>query len=249
MTGDRQKKTQQAVTGGGSALRRYQNVIVGRRSILALIYYEWCMLAGAVPGAIGLLMRKLFWPRLFGACGAGVLFGANVILRHPHRVELGERCVISDGCILEARTDSSTAIKIGADSILSNNVMISCKNGTVDIGKRAGIGAQTIMHAVNGCAVEIGDDVLIGPRCYFAGGGNYNTDRTDIPMALQGLKDKTGVELGSDIWLGANVSVLSGVTIGDGSIVAAGAVVTSAIPDKGVAMGVPAKVARFRGEN
>lgn len=68
-------------------------------------------------------------------------------------------------------------------------------------------------------------------------------------MALQGLKDKTGVELGSDIWLGANVSVLSGVTVGDGSIVAAGAVVTSAIPDKGVAMGVPAKVVRIRGEN
>ena len=171
-----------------------------------------------------------------------------MILRHPHRIRLGERCVISDGCILEARTESSTALTVGDDSILSNNVMISCKNGTVDIGSRVGIGAQTIMHAVNGCAVEIGDDVLIGPRCYFAGGGNYNTERTDIPMALQGLKDETGVVLGNDIWLGANVSVLSGVTIGDGSIVAAGAVVTSAVPDRGVAMGVPARVTRLRGD-
>ncbi len=237
------------MTRGGSALRRYQDLIVGRRSIPTLIYFEWCLFVGSIPGAIGLLMRKLFWPRLFAACGAGVLFGAHVTLRHPQRIKLGDRCVISDGCILEARADSEIAIVIGADSMLSNNVMISCKNGKIHIGERAGVGTQTVMHAVNGCAVTIGDDVLIGPRCYFAGGGNYNTDRTDIPMAQQGLKDEPGVELGNDIWLGANVSVLSGVTIGDGSIVAAGAVVTGSLAKGSVAMGVPAKIARTRETN
>ncbi len=247
MTSRKGQKTQAAATSGGSALRRYQNLIVGRRGVLALLHYEWCILVGTLPGALGLLMRKIFWPSLFGSCGRGTIFGANVAVRHPHRIHLGECCVIGDGCILEARTDSPRGIAIGSDTILSNNTMISCKNGTVTIGQRAGVGAQTIIHAVNGCSVVIGDDVLIGPRCYFAGGGNYNTDRTDIPISEQGLKDnETGVELKDDVWLGANVCVLPGVTLGCGSIIAAGAVVTSSIADKGIAMGVPARLVRRR---
>ena len=69
------------------------------------------MLSRAMPSAIGLLKRRSIWTRLFGACGAGVVFGANVIPRHPHRIKLGERCVISDGSILEVHTDSSTACR------------------------------------------------------------------------------------------------------------------------------------------
>ena len=88
---------------------------------------------------------------------------------------------------------------------------------------------------------------MIGPRCYFAGGGNYKSDRLDIPMAQQGLQEEPGIKLGSDIWLGANVTVLPNVEIGTGSIVAAGSVVTRDISERGIAMGVPAKTERIRG--
>jgi len=200
------------VTKGGSAVRNYQDTIVGHRSLLKLIYFEFALFCGAFPGALGILLRKLLWPRLFGACERGVVFGSNVTLRHPHRIGLGERCVVSDGCVLDACTESEVVIEIGVDCILSNNVLISCKNGSVSIGQRVGVGAQTIIHAVNSCIVEIGHDVMIGPRCYLAGGGNYNTDRLDVPMSQQGPKQETGVRLGSDIWLGANVSVLPDVS-------------------------------------
>jgi len=82
---------------------------------------------------------------------------------------------------------------------------------------------------VTGFFVQIGSDVLTEPRCYFAGRSNYNTDCTDIPMSQQGIKEESGIELGDDIWLGANVTVLYEVTIGDSSIVGAGAEITSAI--------------------
>lgn len=241
------KKSHAAVTGSGSALRKYQNVVVGHESIPGLLYFEWCMFLGVLPGAIGLILRKIFWPRMFGSCGRGCNFGQNIIVRHPHRIHLGVRAVISDGCVLDARTDGDDEVlMLQDDVILSNNVMISCKDGNVVVGARTGIGAQTIIQSTNQCPVTIGEDVMIGPRCYFVGGGSYNVERIDIPMREQGIKPDTGVEVRSDVWLGANVTVLGGVTMQKGSIAGAGSVVTSSIPEYGVCVGVPARVVRTR---
>ena len=120
------KKTHASVTGG-SPLRTYQEVIVGRSGWLDLLYFEWCAWLSPVPGAVGLLLRKLFWPRLFAACGRGVVFGGSVVLRQPGRIRLGERVVVSDGCILDGRSDERVeSIVVGDDAMLSNDVMLSC---------------------------------------------------------------------------------------------------------------------------
>jgi galactoside O-acetyltransferase len=136
------------------------------------------MWLACIPGGLGLFLRRVFWPRLFGSCGKGVAFAANIILRHPHRIHLGDRVVISEGCILDARNDHSSHVVVFEDDvILSNNVMISCKDGSIHIGARTGINAQTIIQSTNQCPVSIGADVIIGPRCYIVGGGSYNTER------------------------------------------------------------------------
>ncbi len=243
------QKSHEAVTAEGSILSRYQDVVVGTRSLIRTIYFEWCIWLAKVPGALGLALRKIFWSRLFASCGTGVFFGENIILRHPNRIHLGNKVVISDGCILDARNEESTnVIQLGDNVILSNNVMISCKGGTVKIGSNTGLGAQMIIQAVMNSPVEIGNDVFIGPMCYITGGGNYNTERLDIPIWKQGLKEMGKTVLGDDIWLGANVTVLGEVEIGSGSIVAAGAVVSKSIPEKSVCRGVPAKIFKTRGE-
>lgn len=246
-SGVKTTKTHAAVTEEGSMLAKYQNVMVGQRSLGATLYYEWCAWMGLIPGAIGLFLRRLFWPRLFGSCGKGVTFGANVILRHPNRIYIADNVVISDGCILDARNGAAEkVIVLEKEVILSNDVMISCKNGTVRIGAYSGIGAQTIIHSAHNCSVCIGCDVVIGPRCYLVGGGNYKTDRLDIPIWRQGNNPDSGVILENDIWLSANVTVLGGVTIETGSIIAAGAVVTMSMPAMSVCGGVPAKVIKMR---
>ncbi len=244
-----QMKTQASITEGGSALQRYCRVIVGRPGWGALVYFEICTWLAIVPGALGLFLRKSLWPGLLGNCGKGVVFGASVTLRHPHRVHLGDRVVVSDGCILDARNGSAEkAIDISDDVILANNVTISCKGGTVRVGAGSGIGTQTVIHAVNGCRVELGADQVVGPDCYIAGGGNYDIDRVDLPMVRQGLREsEEGVTLEGDNWLGAKVTILPGVTMGRGSVAAAGAVVTSSVPPMAVCGGVPAKVIRMRG--
>ncbi|WP_187288571.1 acyltransferase [Desulfarculus baarsii] len=228
-------------------LSRYQDVVVGSRSAWKLIYYEWCLLVGALPGALGLFLRKLFWPRMFGSCGRGVAIGARVVVRHPGRIHLGRNVVISEGCILDARNPQRhDPLILGDDVNLSNDVMISCKNGSVRIGERTGVGARTIIHSADDNPVVVGADAAIGPMCYIVGGGNYNIDRLDAPMSMQGVRRTGGVVIEDDVWLGANVTVLDGVRMGKGAVGAAGAVLTKDAPPLAICMGVPARVAAFR---
>lgn len=241
------QKTHQAVSGKGSPLAKYQDVMVGSRSWAALLYYEWCMLLGPLPGAIGMLLRKIFWPRLFAECGKGCLFAPGIILRHPGRIGLGSSVVISEGCVLDARhSNAAVSIRLGDNVILSNNVMLSCKNGMIAISENCGLNAQAIVQSTNNCPVFIGPDCLIGQQCFIVGGGSYNIDCLDMPIRRQGIRNDGGVRLEGDVWLGGKVTVLGGVTMGRGSVAGAGAVLTKSVAPYTVSLGVPARVVKTR---
>ena len=240
-------KTHTVITEKGSALSKYQHVILGTKSVPFLIYFEFCSWVGVIPGALGIFLRKLFWPGLFGSCGKGVMFAKNIVLRHPKRIHLGDRVIISEGSVLDARHDDEEKVLTLADDVmLSVNVIISCKNGCVQIGPRTGLSAQTVIHATNDCPVEIGADGIIGPQSYIVGGGNYNYEQLEVPIREQGIKPDGGVKLENNVWLGAKTTVLGGVTIHSGSITGAGAVVTRSMPANSIFAGVPAKLIRKR---
>ena len=65
------------------------------------------LLAQRVPGALGLALRKTLYPSLLGACGRNVIFGQNVVLRHPHKIRIGDNVVIDDNCLLDAKGDAN----------------------------------------------------------------------------------------------------------------------------------------------
>lgn len=239
-------KTHAAVTGGGSPWRRYQEVVVGRTGLWPTLRFELGVWLAQVPGALGLALRKALWPGLLGAVGPGALFGQGIVLRHPGRIRLGARVVLSEGCVLDARHETvPCAIALGDDVILSSGVIVQCKGATIRIGDRSGLGMGSVVLATDANDVTIGADVAIGPRCVI-GGGNYNIGRLDVPIWRQGIQRDRPIVLEDDLWLGSNVTVLSGVRIGRGSIVAAGAVVTHDIPPHTLAGGVPAKPLRRR---
>lgn len=92
--------------------------------------------------------------------------------------------------------------------------------------------------------VTIGKNVMMAANCAFIA-SNHNTDRIDIPMNRQGGTNAP-ITVGDDVWLCYGSIVCAGVTIGNGAIVAAGAVVTKDVPAYAVVGGVPAKILRYR---
>lgn len=88
--------------------------------------------------------------------------------------------------------------------------------------------------------VYIGDNVMIGPNTLITTVGHPLTPKG----RREHLAQATEIHIGNDVWLGGNVTVLPGVTIGNNVVVGAGAVVTKDIPDNSLALGVPARVVR-----
>jgi len=88
--------------------------------------------------------------------------------------------------------------------------------------------------------VSFGDDVLIAPNCSF-----YTaTHPIDVQFRKQGLEYAKPIKIGNNVWIGGNVVVLPGVTIGDNSVIGAGSVVTKDIPANVVAVGNPCREIR-----
>jgi maltose O-acetyltransferase len=112
----------------------------------------------------------------------------------------------------------------------------------IRLGARSGIGVNADLHGT----ITIGDDVMMGPGCIMVT-RNHSFDRTDIPMNQQGFGEDLPIFIEDDVWLGINVTLMPGVRVGRGSIVAAGAVVTRDVPPYTIVAGVPAAVIASRG--
>ena len=228
---------------GRSKAERYAQLVVGRPGIAALARHEAIVtLCSALPGALGLFLRAKLYPLLLGRTGRNVTFGCNVVLRHPHKIRIGDDVVIDDGCCLDAKGEDNNGIDIGAGVFIGRGTILSCKNGDIEIGARANIGFNC--EIFSGARVRLGSDTLLAAYTYLVG-GDHNHDRTDIPV-LQQERVARGIEVGDNVWLGAHVVVADGVTIGRDAIVGAGAVVRRRIPPFSVAAGVPARVIRDR---
>jgi len=226
-----------------SALQKYQETVLGRPGVWYLIKFEFIMLLCSwVPGALGFLLRKIFYPSLFAKVGHGVVFGRNLVIRHPHKITIGDYVMIDDDCVLDAKGCPGEHFLIGDHVIVSRGCILSAKKGTLSIGENTNFGAYCLVYAV--AETSIGRDTLFAAQCYI-GGSMYHIDRIDIPPIQQGSY-ANGVTIGDGCWLGAGVKVLDGVTISDGVVLGSGAVVNKNIEPFTVAVGVPAKIMKQR---
>ena len=116
-------------------------------------------------------------------------------------------------------------------------------NPELSIGDYSGVGVNCLVSG----RTYIGDHVMMGPDCIMYS-YSHAYDRLDIPMDQQGFEDPTPIHIGDDVWIGARVIILPGVTVGSHCIIGAGAVVTKDVPDYAIVGGVPAKVIRYRTE-
>jgi acetyltransferase-like isoleucine patch superfamily enzyme len=233
------KAQEQLFAAGTSARQKYASLVVGQPGLGALLKYELVvMFSQACPGAIGLAMRKALYPLLLGSCGRNVVFGQNVVLRHPHKIHIGNNVVVDDNCLLDAKGESNRGIRIGSGVFIGRNSILSCKNGDIELGDGANIGFNCEVFSAS--RVTIGASVLMAAYSYVIGGDHDFSDPTAAVLAQS--RTSAGVDVGAGAWLGAGTKILDGVRVGEHAIVGAAAVVRDDVPAHTVAVGIPARV-------
>ncbi len=239
----RQVGIQEAMEAGASPLRKYQDLVVGSRGLGRLVLHEAVMLVSSwVPGALGLLLRKLLYPLLLGSVGRGVVFGQGVVLRHPQKIRLGDGVTVDDLVVLDAKGTTNRGIDVGHGVFLGRGTILSCKDGDIAIGDHGNFGFHC--EIFSGSSVTVGRHGLFAAQAYLVGGG-HEFEQEGLAVIDQ-PRSSRGISLGDNVWVGAGAKVLDGVRIGSDAVVGANAVVNADLPDGAVAAGVPARVLRYR---
>ena len=167
---------------------------------------------------------RVCYYRMRGGRGihAKSIFGKGVKIERPWNLKMGTRCVLQPDVWLNILTDSAR----------------------LEIGEFTFIGRGTTIEA--SLPMSIGRGTLIGPGVYITD-HNHGT-AMGRPMFEQPCV-VSPVNIGDDVWIGANCVILPQVAIGRGAIIGAGAVVNKEVPPNAIMGGVPAKFIKFRGDH
>jgi acetyltransferase-like isoleucine patch superfamily enzyme len=245
--GKKEFKIQDSISGRKkSNLQKYQDMVIGSSRFMDLIKYELVILLSSwIPGALGIFLRSKLYPLLLGSTGRGVIFGMNIVLRHTKKIFIGNNVIIDDNVMIDAKGIDNIGIKLEDEVFLGRNTILSCKGGDIILKERVNLGFNCEVYSSN--KVEIGKDTLVAAYSYFVGGGNYKLDNITIPINQQpDFEGAGGIKLEGNNWVSAHCVILDGVNIGEGSVIAAGAVVNKSVPAFSIAAGVPAKVIKSR---
>ena len=228
-----------------SRFANYSDMFVGKRGFFAFLKYEilttWF---SNCPGAAGIAFRSIFYKFLFKKVGKGVIFGKSVTIRNPHKIVIGNNVIIDENVMLDAKGTNNKGILLENGVFLGRNTILSCKNGDIILKENVNIGFNCEVYSLN--KVEIGENTLIAAYTYIIGGGHSSED-ADTPFRDQ-EKHAKGIKIGKNVWLGAKSVIMDGCSVGDNSIIGAGAIVTKDVPEYSVAVGMPAKVMKDRRE-
>ena len=145
---------------------------------------------------------------------------------------LGEECFVS-----ELASVDNDALRLGDRSYVAAGAYLT---GTLSVGRDCSINPYTVIRG----DVRIGDAVRIGAHTSILG-FNHSISDTTVEFFRQPLTSR-GIRIGDDVWVGSHVVVLDGVTVGDQSVLAAGAVVTKDVPAGTIVGGNPARFLRWR---
>lgn len=153
---------------------------------------------------------------------------------------IGKHCLIDALSIEGVYFGNGVSIGKGTSIVCTGSIRQLGKG--LKVGKNVGLGDMCHYGCAGG--IEIGDDTIVGIYVTMHS-ENHNFKDPKIPIRLQGVNHK-GIKIGKDCWIGAKATILDGSVIGNGCIVAAGAVVTGIFPDNCILAGVPAKIIKRR---
>lgn len=173
-----------------------------------------------VPGVSGVALRKAWFGRRFKS--SGEVF-----------IERGCEFVSPEAMCFEG------VVGIGMGSFFAAD------GGSIEVGDNAAFNTNVHVNASVGGEIKIGRWCIIGPNVVMRTAG-HKFDNPNEFIRKQGHV-MLDIILGDDVWVGANAVILGGVRVGKGAVIGAGAVVTKDVPPFGIAVGVPARVIKYRG--
>ena len=166
----------------------------------------------------GVHERRVLLRAMCKSFGNGVRIGLGVLILHPHTFEIGDAVFLGNQAFLQGRHDGHCVI--GAHTWIGPQAYFDCRD------------------------MELGEYVGWGPGAKVLG-SEHTGDPVDVPIIQTDLAIKP-VRVGKWADIGTNAVLLPGVTVGEGALVGAGAVVTKDVPPYAVVAGVPARVISSR---
>lgn len=189
-----------------------------------------------------LTKRVFMLTRGFFKTGKKVFVGSNTKIHNSGNIVFGKSVTIDKNCVIDGYASQKIifgdCVKIGAYSSLSSTSHFSKYGIGLKMGNNSAVGQFTEFGAAGG--IEIGNDVIMGSYISFHSENHNFSDNTKL-IREQGVTSK-GIKIGNNVWIGAKATFLDGCSVGNNSVVAAGAVVNSVYPDNSIIGGVPAKV-------
>ena len=225
-----------------SKAARYRQLVAGGYASTGnwLVQELLVTLISGMKGALGHALRMAFYPLAFPGFSRGSAIGSDVTLRCPRQMQLEAGVIVDDFVQLIGNSSQRTSISIGENTFLRSFVMLNSgpPDGSVRIGRNSTVGQSPIIYGNGG--VDIGDHVMIAGQCFIVA-SSHNFDRADLPMREQGHSEQ-GISIADNVWIGAGCKILDGVSIGEGSIIAANAVVNRNVDPGTIVGGIPARV-------
>lgn len=196
----------------------FRYIVIAKNEVLA--YLDAMIFA--CPGASGGKSRALRLQAILASLGPSATISPGVQILGGEGIRIGSRFSCGRDCSLYADG-----------------------GGQISIGERVALNADVSLNAAIGGQIHIGANVLVGPRVIMRATG-HAFSLADVPILYHGHIPGV-IRIDDDVWIGCNVTVLGGTTIGRGAVVAAGAVVNRDVPAYAVVGGVPAKHLKWRG--
>jgi len=186
--------------------------------------YKYSLFEKLIRTAISIVINILLFP--FRYLTYGQIFISSWIdisasLRNLKNIHIEKKVIINKGVVLWAGIEKG-----------------------IFVGQSTQINPYTAVYG----DVKIGKNVMIAPHVMLAGGGHGFKDLT-VPMIFQASESKGGIEISDDVWIGANSTILDGVKIGKGAIIAAGSAVVNNVESYSIVAGVPAREIKSRLSN
>ena len=178
------------------------------------------------------------------------LVGKGIKINHCSHIRCGKNVKFED--YVEIQGLCSEGLRFGDNVTISRGVMIrpsSYYGGDLGAGLIVGDNSSIGPYGYIGCSgkITIGNNVMFGPKCSLFAENHVFSDTTQT-IKNQGVK-QIGITIEDDCWIGSNVVILDGVTIGKGSVIGAGTLITKDVPPGSIIVDKRNKIIKLRDDS